>query len=59
MDKYAVSCKCASGVVESTGMEKLGDGSIKCGQCGRIHKLDKLVLKDELRIQDKPLKSAR
>lgn len=57
MEKFGVACKCAEGAVEVSGMEKLGTGEFKCGHCGRIHKLDRLVLKDEISLKEQPLKS--
>jgi len=55
MEKYGVACGCASGTPNLEGMEKLADGSRKCGNCGKTYKLDKIELKDQVELKDKPL----
>ena len=56
MEKYGVSCKCVQGDPDPKQLTKLADGNVKCAQCGRIHKLDTIHLKDEVQLEDKSSK---
>ena len=56
MEKYGVACKCAEGSPPADGMVKLADGTLQCKDCGRVYKLDRLQLKDEIRVEDRGMK---